>query len=155
MNTDLKSGILTELMDIGSEDFKDFQQFIEAKANARTYEQKIFVEQMALKFKMEDYVENEDDKMVSMGTFLKLFLKSTKVKQIRLAEYLGIKPPNFNKVITGERRISLELALMLENILGVGADVVLAIQTKNELLGLDKREKKAYLKYTINELIEK
>lgn len=155
MNKDYKSGILTELMDIGSEDYNDFQQFIKAKANSRSDEQKIFVEQMALRFKAKDYLENEDKKIVSIGMFIKLFLKNTKIKQIRLAEYIGIKPPNFTKILTGERRVSLEVALMLENILGVDAESILAIQTKNELLKVSKKEKEKYLKYTISELIEK
>lgn len=155
MITNLKSGILTELMDIGSEDFKDFQQFIKAKANSRTNEQKIFVEQMALKFKVEDYLENENKKIVSIGTFIKLFLKNTKIKQNQLAEYIGIKPPNFYKILTGERRISLELALMLENILGVDAESIIAVQTKNELMNIGIKKKNEYLKYSIKELIKK
>lgn len=155
MKNDLKSGILTELMDIGSEDFNDFQRFIKAKADSRTEEQKVFVEQMALKFKVQDYLENEDKKIVSVGNFIKLFLKSTKIKQNKLAEYLGLKPPNLFKILTGERRLNLELALMLENIIGVSAESLLAVQTKNELMSLGKQKKNEYLKYNVKELILK
>lgn len=155
MKNDLKSGILTELMDIGSEDFNDFQRFIKAKADSRTEEQKVFVEQMALKFKVQDYLENEDKKIVSVGNFIKLFLKSTKIKQNKLAEYLGLKPPNLFKILTGERRLNLELALMLENIIGVSAESILAVQTKNELMSLGKQKKNEYLKYNVKELILK
>lgn len=155
MNKNLKSGILTELMDIGSEDFNDFQRFIKAKAEARTEEQRIFVEQMALKFKVQDYLENEKKKTVTVGSFIKLFLKNTKIKQNKLADYLGIKPPNLFKILTGERRLNLELALMLENIIGVSAEALLAVQTKNELMSVGKQKKKEYLKYNIKELILK
>lgn len=153
MTNKLESGILTELMDIGSEDFKDFQRFIKAKANSRTNEQKIFVEQIALKFKIDDYLANEDKKIVSVGKFIKLFLKNTKIKQNRLAEYLGIKPPNLFKILTGERRVNLEVALMLENIIGVTAESLLAVQTKNEIMSVGKQKKKEFLKYNIKELI--
>jgi len=155
MKSEIKSGILTELMDIGSEDFKDFQRFIKAKAESRTEEQKIFVEQMALRFKIEDYLENEESKIVSVGYFIKLFLKNAKIRQNRLAEYLGIKPPNLFKILSGDRRLNLEVALMLENILGVKAESLLAVQTKNEIMSVGKRKKKEYLKYNVKELLVK
>lgn len=49
-----KKGLLTESMDIGTEEFQDFQQFILRKANSRTQAQRIFTEQMALRYRMED-----------------------------------------------------------------------------------------------------
>lgn len=55
-----ESGVLTELMDVGTEDFKDFQAFILSKVNSRTKDQQLFVELIALKFKMEDYLNNEN-----------------------------------------------------------------------------------------------
>lgn len=155
MKGELKSGILTELMDIGSEDFNDFQRFIKAKADSRTREQKIFVEQMALKFKVDDYLENEEKKIVTVGNFIKIFLKNTEIKQNKLANYLGIKPPNLFKILTGERRLNLELALMLENIIGVKAECLLAVQTKNEIMGVGKQKKKEFLKYNVKELLVK
>ena len=54
-------GLLTEPMDIGTEEFEDFKQFILSKSLSRTQRQKVFIEQAALKFQMEDYLGSNSD----------------------------------------------------------------------------------------------
>lgn len=76
---ELESGQLTVPMDISSEDFKDFQQFILSKSKSRTQEQKIFVEVAALKFKMENYLTSEKSEEISIGEFLRTLLIVTKI----------------------------------------------------------------------------
>lgn len=149
----MKDGRLTEPMDIGSEEFEDFKRFIKSKAESRTKEEKVFVEQVSLRIKIESYLMEESPKLISMGSFIKMFLKNTGIKQASLSKYIGVKPPNFTKLLTGERRINLEVALMLQNILGVEASSILAVQTKNEILGVGKREKNRLLKFSIRDLL--
>jgi len=151
----MKEGQMTIPMDIGSEGFKDFQRFIKSKAESRTKEEKIFVEQMSLRFQIESYLREENSKLITIGSFLKMFLKNTGIKQTTLSKYIGVKPPNFTKLLTGERRINLEVALMLQNIIGVDASSILAVQTKSELLGVGKREKNRLLKFSIRDLLVK
>lgn len=149
----MKDGRMTEPMDIGSEEFEDFKRFIKSKAESRSKEEKVFVEQVSLRIKIKSYLVEESPKLISMGSFIKMFLKNTGIKQASLSKYIGVKPPNFTKLLTGERRINLEVALMLQNILGVEASSILAVQTKNEILGVGKREKNRLLKFSIRDLL--
>ena len=70
----MEGGRMTNPMDIGSDEFEDFQRFIKSKAESRTEEEKIFVEQMSLRFKIENYLEDENPKLITIGSFLKMFL---------------------------------------------------------------------------------
>ena len=63
-------------MNINSEEFKDFQQFILSKSKARSEEQKILVKLNFLKFRMEDYLNAENSEEITVGEFLKAFLSA-------------------------------------------------------------------------------
>jgi len=148
-------GLLTEPMDIGTEDFKDFQFFILSKSRARTKDQKILVEITAIKYQMEKYLEEEQKEETSVGNFLKSILKAADIRQNRFAEYIGIRPTNFNKIVRGERRLSLEQAVIIGNIFGVEPSIWIGIQTKNDLRKIAKSREKNYTKYNLKELLGK
>lgn len=151
---DPKKGLLTESMDIGTEEFQDFQQFILSKANSRTQAQRIFTEQMALRYRMEDYLNTEPEQQVSIGSFLRSFLTATGIKQSKFAQYIGLRPSNFSKLLTGERKLNLELALTLESIFTIDAMVWLGIQTQNELRNIPTSTMEKLTKFSLAELME-
>jgi len=150
-----ETGQLTEPMDISSDDFTDFRHFILSKSKSRTKEQKILVEVMALKYRMEDYLASEQKQEISIGEFLRTLLKVTNIRQNRFAEYIGMRPTNFNKLLRGERRMSLEQAMIMESIFDIEPETWIGIQTKNDLRKLSKVKKQEYSNYNLKELIEK
>ena len=148
-------GLMTEPMVVGTEDFQDFQFFILSKSRARTKNQKILVELAALKYQMEKYLEKDQKEEVSVGKFLKSVLEAADIRQNRFAEYIGIRPPNFNKIVRGERRLSLEQAIIIGNIFDMEASIWIGIQTKNDLRKIAKAREKNYSKYNLKELLAK
>lgn len=148
-------GVLTDRMDVGTEDFDDFKFFILSKSRSRTKDQRILVEITAIKYRMQRYFEQEQRHEISVGTFLKSVLKAADIRQNRFAEYIGIRPTNFNKIIRGERRLSLEQAVIVGKIFDVEPSLWIGIQTKNDLRKISEAREKNYSKYSLKELREK
>lgn len=67
------------------------------------------------------------------GELLKDELKERKMTQKQLANDTGIKPSVLSETINGKRSISLNVAVALENALGIPADVWMNMQTQYDL----------------------
>lgn len=147
------NGVLTNRMDTGTKEFNEFQAIVLNKSKAQTEHQKMMIELMALKFKMEDYLKSEETNIKLAGEFLKSFLKITHVRQNKFANYIGLKPSNFSKLIGGERPISHEMALILGNVFNVEPTLWLNVQAKNELKKLTKSNKNTYGNFSLDDLI--
>ena len=148
------SGILTNSMDVGTKEFNEFQAILLNKSKAQTEHQKRTIELMAIKFKMEDYIKSEDADIKLAGEFLKSFLKTTHIRQKKLAKYIGLNPSNLNKVLGGERPISYEIALILGKIFNIEPMMWLNVQTKNELKKITQSNKNKYARYSLDDLIQ-
>ena len=148
------NGVLAKRMDTGNKEFNEFQAILLNKSKAQTEHQKMKVELMALKFKMEDYLKSEDSNIKLAGEFLKSFLKIARVRQNKFANYIGLKPSNFSKLIGGERPISHEMALVLGKVFNIEPTLWLNVQAKNELKKLTKSSKRSYSKYSLDDLIK-
>lgn len=68
-----------------------------------------------------------------VGEVLKDELTARSMKQSELSELTGIQKPILNDIIKGKRSLTPEMALLLENALGVPAAFLLSIQTQYEL----------------------
>ena len=150
----LETGALTVPMDIGSDAFKDFQLFIKSKSMSQTEGQRRLVKLMGLKFQMEDYLSHDNPEHISIGDFLKAFLSTAQIRQNRFAEYIGLQPSNFSKLLNGDRKLNVEVALILSNIFDVAPSTWIGIQTKNELSNVSEEKLKSYSKYQLKELLE-
>lgn len=151
---DLETGALTIPMDIGSDAFKDFQLFIKSKSMSQTEGQRRLIKLMGLKFKMEDYLSHDSPEYISIGDFLKAFLSAAKIRQNKFAEYIGLQPSNFSKLLSGERKLNVEIALILGNIFDVSPSTWIGIQTKNELSEVSEEKMNSYSKYQLKALLE-
>ena len=147
------ASLLTDQMDVDSQEFKEFQAILLNKAKAQSEEKKRAIELLALKFEMEDYLESEQEEVTLAGDFLRSFLKAARVRQNKFASYVGLQPSNLNKVLGGERPISHELALILGNIFSVEPLIWLKVQAKNELKKMAQTNKQEYTKYSLDDLI--
>ncbi|RYM34994.1 addiction module antidote protein, HigA family [Brumimicrobium glaciale] len=151
-NNKNRPSVLTERTDVGSQEFNEFQAILLNKSRERSNEQKRTIELLALKFKMEDYLNSKDKHSKKVGDFIKAYLKAFDIRQYKFAEYIGIKPSNLTKLIKGERSLNHELALILGSIFGNDPMLWLDIQDKNKLYELSKN-KKDIKKYSLDDLI--
>ena len=67
------------------------------------------------------------------GELIKDELKERHMTQKQLAAETGIKPSVLSETVNGKRSISLNMALALENALGIPADVWMNLQTQFDL----------------------
>ena len=76
------------------------------------------------------------------------------IRQKQFAEYIGLKPSNLSKLISGERTINYDLALIFSRLFNHSPMLWIEIQAKNELNRLLNAERNKYSIYSLNELIE-
>lgn len=150
---DIENGLLTIPVDVESQEFKDFQLLIAAKSTAMSKKEKVSVELYGLRLTMQDCLRSSSNNTIDAGGYLKSALNLSGIRQNRFAEYIGLKPSNLSKIFTGERKISLDQALIFESIFGIKAKVWLGIQVKNELKKVSGSLRRKFGKYKINELI--
>ena len=67
------------------------------------------------------------------GEMIKDELKERKMTQKQLAEQTGIKASVLSETINGKRSVSLSVAVAIEKVLGVPADVLMNMQTQYDL----------------------
>jgi addiction module HigA family antidote len=148
------NGVLTSKMDIGTNEFKEFQAILLNKSRERSITQKSEIELLSLRFKMEDYFESEEQEVKLPGEFLKQYLKTLKIPQKRFANYINLKPSNLSKLIKGERPINYELAHIFGNLFDNDPLLWIEIQAKNELKKISQTRKNDF-HYSLNDLINK
>ena len=153
MKDDKSTGLMTERMDRESQEFKDFQLLIRAKAENLPLAVKNKVQLFTLRLKMQDYLKSNQSKIITVGYFLKQALKRLKIKQNRFASYIDLKAPNLSKILKDQRKINMEQALIFESIFDIEAEVWLRIQSKQELAELEKMKIDTFDKYSLEELV--
>lgn len=104
---------------------------------------------------MEAYLNNKENTFIEVGWFLKECLKELNIKNKTFAEYIGFKESNLSALFSGKRKISSDLALKLGKIFRVEPTLWIHIQSKNELMRMEKENKKEYQNYSIDDLIKK
>lgn len=147
------NGILTQPMDVGSEEFKTFQAILLNHAKTQSNRQRKEIELMALKLQMKAYLEAAEAPTQLAGEFLKTCLKTLQIRQNKFASYIGIRPSNLSKLLKGERPINHELALILDQLFNIDAELWLEIQDKNELEKLRRSDKSSYQQYNLDDLL--
>lgn len=146
-------GVLTNRMDVKTQEFDELQAILLNKSKSQTESQKRAIELLAIKFKMEDYLNSEDSEVKLAGEFLKSFLRTTHIRQNKFADYIGLKPSNLSKVIGGERPISHEIAIILGRIFNTEPMIWLNIQAKNEFKKITQSNKNKYTQYSLDDLV--
>ncbi len=147
-------GLLTNQMDVNSNEFDMFQAKLLNISRERTISQRRNVELLALQYKIEDYINSGNDDIKLAGEFLKQYLKILKISQIKFSKYIGLKPSNLNKILKGERPINYNLALIFGEIFQINPMYWIEIQAKNELSRLKKEKKNEYINYSLNDLLK-
>ena len=149
----LKKGALTEKMNLQSTEYADFKLLIKSKVNASSKGDRIEIAILGLKFEMEDYLAS-NKKNTPIGSFIKQFIGAVEIKQVQFAEFIGVRPSNLSKILNGERRLSLDLALILESVSKIKAEKWLMIQNRNEIFKIRKLKKAELSKFKLQQLIK-
>ncbi len=152
-NTEPANGKLTNQMDIGTDEFKDFQATMLNKAKSQSQKQKREIELLSIKFQMQDYLKSESKELKQPGEFLKEYLKTLRIPQKKFAHYIDINPSNLSKIINGERPINYELAIIFGNIFKIDPMLWIEIQARNELKRIRRTKIQKFDNYSLGDLI--
>ncbi len=148
-----QKGMLTKRMNFGTQGFDEFQAILLKKSKTRSDAQRRKINLLTFKYQMEDYINSDKSEVKSAGEFLKIILNSLQIQQNKFADYLGLKPSNLSKLISGERSINYELALIFGRLFNHNPMLWIEIQAKNELHRLSNAESGKYSDYSLNDLI--
>lgn len=151
--TEPTNGMLTNQMDIETDEFNDFQAIMLNKSKNQSEKRKREIELLAIKFQMQDYLESENTELKQPGLFLKEYLKTLRIPQKKFAHYIDINPSNLSKLIKGERPINYELAIILGKIFKTEPMLWIEIQAKNELQRIRSTKPKRFNQYSLRDLI--
>ncbi len=144
------------VVNINSKDYKGLQKAILEHSKNQNPKERIKYELISLKLQLESYIsESEPDQLISAGEFLKKHLTALKVRNKQLANYLEIEESNLSAILKGRRKINPDLAFKLGQLFKIEPNYWLLIQSKNELLQIDKKRKAIYKKYRLEDLLKK
>ena len=120
----------------------------------RSSEEKINDILTGFRFSLKNYADNENpENIILLGQFLNSLLKQIKIKKGVFAEYIAISPGNINKYFNGERKFSIEHALILEKLFKINAEILLEIQLKNELIDAKRSHQGEFDKFNLSDLL--
>jgi addiction module HigA family antidote len=143
------------LVNTNSKEFKELQKQIASSSNKQSKTKVIENILLSLRFKMESYLLGNESDYFEVGWFLKEYLKELNIKNKTFAEYIEYKESNLSALFAGRRKINYDLALKLGKIFKVEPTLWIHIQSKNELIKIEKETIKDYQNYNIKELIRK
>jgi addiction module HigA family antidote len=142
-------------VDTNSTGYKKLREAIIARSAAFTNEERREIEFNSIRYRMMEYIENDNEqKVVEPGEFIRQYLKAANVKQNIFADFINTNPGNLGKLLNGKRKISYETAMILGNTFKVDPRMWLFIQDKNEMRRLSQAKQNIYRKYTIDNLIK-
>ena len=138
----LFTGALTEPMDFDSEEYKAHRKILDERISSMSPEEKRQVELIRMEYTIKNYLDAKitDNEMITVGDFLRMYLDKLNIKQNKFANYIGILPSNFNKILSGNRNVSIELSLILGQLFQIDPKVWLQIQLKNDYIKIEKKK---------------
>lgn len=143
------------LVNTNSKEFKELQAQIVSHSTKQSKTKVIENKLLSLRFKMENYLFSNENSYLEVGWFLKEYLKELNIKNKIFAEYIDYKESNLSALFAGRRKINYDLALKLGKIFNVEPTLWIHIQSKNEIMKIEKENSGDYQNYNIKELIKK
>ena len=108
--------------------------FAKDNAKRRTDEQKINNKLMALRYEIEEYLNDSRSKPLTLEDVVWNYLSVLNLPFRKFAIYLDTTDSNLKKYVTGERKFNGDLALKFSHFFHTPAELWLKLQLKNELL---------------------
>ena len=141
-------------VDNRSEGFQKLKMAIRERAASLKPEEKRQIELRAVRYRMQEYLQEPDPVAIPTGYFIKECLQATGVQLKSFASYINSNPGNVSKIIKGSRKINPETAIILGNTFGTEPEIWLQIQDKNEIIELKRINKNHFRRYSLDKLIE-
>jgi antitoxin HigA-1 len=134
----------------------ELKKFISFHSEKQTKERKLTNQLLSIQYKIEDYIrdESENEEILKLLDFVKMYLKTLDITQKKLAELFEMKDSNLHKYLIGERKLNPKLILKLSHFSHTKPEYWIQIQVKNELIELKKENTDYYEKYDYRNLIE-
>lgn len=149
------NGLGVGVVNTNSKEFKELQRVINERASKLSQKEIQENKLLSLRFQMQTYLESKEESIIEVGWYLKEYLHQLGIKKKSFAEYLGLQESNLSSLFKGKRKINIDLAIKLGTIFKVDPVLWIHIQSKNELIRLHQENKKAYQKYSLNDLLKK
>ncbi len=134
----------------------ELKDFILTQSQKQSKERKLKNELLAIQFQMEDYIEAKSiSTNLRIIDFVKLYLKTFKVTQKKLAELFEMKDSNLHKYLIGERKLNTTIVLKLSSFSNLSPEYWLKVEVKNELIEINKQKEriKDFEKYDYRNLV--
>lgn len=147
-----------EIKDIWNDKKRDgLKEFILDHSKKQSKDRLLKNSLLSIQFQIEDYIENENNQneIIEILDFVKMYLKVLNITKKRLAEYFEMKDSNLHKYLSGERKLNAELAIKLGSFSHTKPEQWYRIQIKNELIEFNKESKNidSFKKYDFKNLI--
>lgn len=141
--------------------FEGLREFIIAESVFQSPEQQLEYQMLGLRFKIEHYIHDllinvEGDGATDYHTiqdFVKMYLKLLGVTQKQLAELFEMKDSNLHKYLTGERRLSTDIAFKLASFTKTTPEHWLRLEIRNELKKLGGEKAAEFEKYGYEKVV--
>lgn len=116
-------------------------------------------ELLAIRYRMEEYVQDQNvtaEEMLTIQDFVKDFLKALKLKKSQFASHIEINDANLNKYYNNERRFNPVLAMKFGHFFHTPAELWMKVQFKNELImfQVESKSGKKYEKYDYTKVVK-
>lgn len=156
-NFDIEIG-LNDDKDWDDEKLAQLKAFVKNESENRTPERRLKNEILSIKYQMEEYINNNEDKIKVIYTlemFLNIYLKTLNLTLKKFAQSIDTTDGNLKKYLSGDRKFNTDLALKFAHFFHTTPDLWLKIQIKNELIRLneEKTQIKKYEKYNYEKII--
>jgi antitoxin HigA-1 len=134
------------------------KEFIATHSAKQSKEQLLTNRLLSIQYKLEDYIQNEndDEEVLKILDFVKMYLKALNLTKKRLATYFEMRDSNLQKYLSGERKLNAEVVLKLSAFSHTKPEHWYRVQVKNELIELNKEKQNVaeYQKYDYRNLVE-
>lgn len=141
-------------VDSRSEGFQKLKMAIRERSGALKPEEKRQIELRAVRYRMQEYLQESSQAAIPTGYFIKECLQATGVQLKSFAFYINSNSGNVSKIINGSRKINPETAIILGNTFDTEPELWLQIQDKNEIIELKRINKSHFRRYSLDKLIE-
>lgn len=143
--------------DIWNEDqLKKVADVIQSHSKKQSEKQKIKNKLLAIQYKLEDYIEQEEIKeneILEILDFVKMYLKVLNITKKDLAKYFGMEDSNLHKYLTGKRKLNPDVVLKISSFSRTKPEYWYRVQLKNEIARLKKENTKDYDKYDYKKIL--
>jgi plasmid maintenance system antidote protein VapI len=134
------------------------KEFISTHSANQSKERMLANSLLSIQFKLEEYIqsEEEDEEVLKILDFVKMYLKALNLTKKKLAIYFEMRDSNLQKYLSGERKLNAKVALKLSAFSHTKPEHWYRVQVKNELIELNKEKQNvaAYQKYDYRNLVQ-